>query len=48
MALDDREPEAQVQRDKPRPWFSPILGDVQFWIPLAVLVGGLMLLGYVQ
>jgi hypothetical protein len=48
MALNDREPEAQVQRDKARPWFSPILGDEQFWIPLVVLVGGLILLGYVQ
>ena len=48
MALDHREPEAQVQRDKARPWFSPILSDEQFWIPLVVLVGGLILLGYVQ
>jgi hypothetical protein len=48
MALDDRERTAQVQRDKARPWFSPILSDVQFWIPLAVLVAGLILLGYMQ
>jgi hypothetical protein len=48
MALDDHEPQAPVRRDAARPWLSAILSDVQFWIPLAVLVGGLTLLGYVQ
>jgi hypothetical protein len=48
MPLDDRNPQAQVQRNTARSWVTPILGDVQFWIPLAVLLGGLILLGYVQ
>ncbi|HEU4787734.1 MAG TPA: hypothetical protein VFS57_10005 [Gemmatimonadaceae bacterium] len=38
---DDRRPE-------PRPWASLILTDVQFWIPVAVLVGGLLVLGWIS
>jgi hypothetical protein len=29
------------------PWWRAMLSDVQFWIPLSVLVGGLLLLGWV-
>jgi len=29
------------------PWWRPIVGDIQFWIPLAVLVAGLLLLKWV-
>ncbi|MEJ2237307.1 MAG: hypothetical protein P8X82_03340 [Gemmatimonadales bacterium] len=28
-------------------WLRPIVGDIQFWIPIAVLVGGLLLLTWV-
>jgi hypothetical protein len=28
-------------------WWRPMLGDIQFWIPLTVLVGGLLLLRWV-
>ncbi len=31
----------------PPRWWRAILRDVQFWIPLAVLVGGLLLLRWV-
>jgi hypothetical protein len=32
----------------PRPhWLRPMMGDIQFWIPLVVLVGGLLLLKWV-
>lgn len=31
----------------PPRWWRRILGDVQFWIPLAVLIGGLVLLRWV-
>ncbi len=29
-------------------WVAAMLRDPQFWVPLAVLVGGLILLGAVQ
>jgi hypothetical protein len=29
------------------PWWRAMLGDVQFWIPLTVLVAGLLLLRWV-
>ena len=29
------------------PWWRAMLGDVQFWLPLIVLVGGLVLLAWV-
>jgi hypothetical protein len=28
----------------PRPRFASVLTDIQFWVPLAVLLGGLLLL----
>ena len=31
----------------PSPWWQTMLRDIQFWIPLAVLVGGLLLLRWV-
>jgi hypothetical protein len=30
-----------------RPWWRAILRDLQFWIPLVVLAGGLLLLRWV-
>ena len=29
------------------PWWRAMLGDIQLWIPLIVLVGGLVLLAWV-
>jgi hypothetical protein len=31
----------------PRPWWRAMLRDIQFWIPLGLLVAGLMLLKWV-
>jgi len=30
--------------DQPRGWLMRVLTDAQFWVPLAVLLGGLFLL----
>ena len=35
---------ATDNRDRPRNWLSSVLTDVHFWVPLAVLIGGLLLL----
>ena len=32
---------------QPSQWWRRMLGDIQFWIPLTVLVGGLLLLKWV-
>jgi hypothetical protein len=29
---------------RPRNWLSSVLTDVHFWVPVAVLIGGLLLL----
>ncbi|MEO8910146.1 MAG: translocated intimin receptor Tir [Gemmatimonadaceae bacterium] len=29
-------------------WVKIILGDIQFWVPLVVLVGGLFVLRWIQ
>lgn len=29
-------------------WYAAMLRDVQFWVPLAVLLGGLILLRMIQ
>jgi hypothetical protein len=34
--IDDREPS--------RNWLTVVLTDVHFWVPVAVLIGGLLLL----
>ena len=33
---------------QPRRWISLILRDIQFWIPVAVLIGGLLALRWVS
>ena len=33
---------------KPRVRLLLILGDLQFWIPIVVLVGGLLVLGWIH
>jgi hypothetical protein len=30
-----------------RRWWRPMVADIQFWIPLAVLAGGLLLLQWI-
>jgi hypothetical protein len=35
-------------RSRPHHWSSLVLRDVQFWIPVAVLCGGLLALGWIS
>jgi len=32
------------KHDQPHGWVMSVLTDAQFWVPLAVLIGGLLLL----
>ncbi len=32
----------------PRRWMGAVLRDVQFWVPVAVLIGGLLVLRWIQ
>jgi len=36
-----------MEMDKPTNWVAAILGDVQFWLPVAALIGGLALLHWI-
>jgi hypothetical protein len=40
-------PITQEPGTRGRPWFALVLRDVQFWIPVAVLCGGLLVLGWI-
>ncbi len=31
-----------------RSWFGLIVRDVQFWVPVVVLIGGLLVLAWIQ
>lgn len=31
-----------------RSWLGPVLRDVQFWVPVVVLIGGLLVLVWIQ
>jgi hypothetical protein len=31
-----------------RKWLTSVLTDVHFWVPVAVLIGGLLLLEYIH
>jgi hypothetical protein len=31
-----------------RSWWSSILSDIHFWVPVAVLIGGLLLLRFIR
>jgi hypothetical protein len=31
-----------------RSWLGPVLRDVQFWVPVVVLIGGLLVLAWIQ
>ncbi|HJU66791.1 MAG TPA: hypothetical protein VJ650_00990 [Gemmatimonadaceae bacterium] len=33
---------------RPRSWVSLVLRDIQFWIPVAVLIGGLFVLRWIH
>jgi hypothetical protein len=33
-----------IQHDQSRGWMMRVLTDAQFWVPLVVLIGGLLLL----
>jgi hypothetical protein len=32
----------------PNPWLKTVLSDIQFWVPVVVLVGGLFVLRWIQ
>jgi len=32
----------------PRGWWAMVLSDIHFWVPLAVLMGGLLLLRFIR
>jgi len=32
----------------PRSWWAAILTDFHFWVPVAVLIGGLLLLHFIR
>jgi hypothetical protein len=31
-----------------RSWLVPVLRDVQFWVPVVVLIGGLLVLAWIR
>ena len=35
-------------REQPRNWLKVILTDVHFWVPVAVLVAGLVVLSWIS
>jgi hypothetical protein len=40
--------ENRTVNDKSRAWWVAMFRDVQFWVPLAVLLGGLIILKAIQ
>jgi hypothetical protein len=39
---------ATEQHLNTRSWWSSILSDIHFWVPVAVLIGGLLLLRFIR
>jgi hypothetical protein len=37
-----------TSRDRSRSWLTLVLQDVHFWIPVAVLIGGLLVLRWIS
>jgi hypothetical protein len=33
---------------RPESWLRLVLGDVQFWVPVLVLIGGLLVLNWIH
>jgi hypothetical protein len=40
-------PSIEEPRATTRHWWTLVVRDVQFWIPVAVLCGGLLVLGWI-
>ena len=40
--------ENRTENERSRAWWVAMFHDVQFWVPLAVLLGGLVLLRAIQ
>ena len=40
--------ERDVIGEKTRNWVAIVLTDIHFWVPLAVLIGGLLLLRFIH
>jgi len=36
------------QGELARPWWNSVLTDIHFWVPVAILIGGLILLGWIR
>jgi hypothetical protein len=43
-----KEMERTEKSEGPRNWMATVLTDTHFWVPIAVLVGGLLLLRFIQ
>jgi hypothetical protein len=43
-ARNENNPYENHQNEKSRGWVASVLTDIQFWVPVAVLIGGLILL----
>jgi len=39
---------AKRQNDQTRSWVTIVLTDIHFWVPVAVLIGGLLLLRFIH
>jgi len=40
--------ERDVIGEKTRNWVAIVLSDIHFWVPIAVLIGGLLLLQFIH
>jgi hypothetical protein len=38
----------EVRPDQKLPWWKAVLSDVHFWVPVAVLVAGLLVLRWIS
>jgi TRAP-type uncharacterized transport system fused permease subunit len=45
--VTDRE-RFEGQREQRKPWWKAVLSDVHFWVPVVVLVAGLIVLRWIS
>jgi hypothetical protein len=38
----------ETSRNESRSWLSLVLRDIHFWVPVAVLIGGLLVLRWIS
>jgi len=41
-------PPTEPRPERPESWTRLVLGDVQFWVPVVVLIGGLLVLNWIH